>query len=73
MKTKVSHGYVVIRPDGRRVDDAFHPTEQSAATVAAFLNGARVARAKRMRTYVQRHGMLHPIRSEIIVEGGASA
>lgn len=73
MRTQVEteHGFVVIRPDGRRIDDTLHPTRESAALVSAFLNGASVAPAKRLTTYAKRRdGTLEKIRSEIIVDYG---
>lgn len=73
MRTQVEteHGFVVIRPDGSRIDDKFHPTRESAAIVCAFLSGKQVAPAMRLTTYVRRRdGTLEKIRSEIIVDYG---
>lgn len=72
MRTQVEteHGFVVIRPDGRRIDDTLHQTRESAALVSAFLNGASVAPAKRLTTYAKRRDVWVKIRSEIIVDYG---
>lgn len=68
MRTQVTPGFVIVRPDGRRVDDTLHATEQDAAIVCAFLNGSRVASASRITTFQRRGGQMVPVRTEISIQ-----
>lgn len=68
MRSHTTHGFVIVRPDGRRVDDTLHATEQDAAIVCAFLNGSRVAPAKRITTFQRKGGQMVPVRTEISIQ-----
>lgn len=68
MRSQTTLGFVIVRPDGRRVDDTLHATEQDAAIVCAFLNGSRVVPAKRITTFQRKAGQMVPVRTEISIQ-----
>ncbi|MBI1620343.1 hypothetical protein [Aquamicrobium zhengzhouense] len=67
-RTQVTTGFVIVRPDGRRVDDTLYDGEVDAAIVCAFLNGCRVAPAKRITTFQRKGGQMVPVRTEISIQ-----
>ena len=51
----IAHGFVVLRPDGSRLDDHLHPNEASARVVADHIGDGHFVRpAKRVGTINRR-------------------
>lgn len=65
---EITHGFVIVRANGRAVDGHLYPQRHDAEMVNAFLGSCSVSPARRVVSFRKLNGTSVKLRSEIVID-----